>query len=176
MAAANKRQPPPGYPTGGDAKEEQAPPVGNNKKAQQANDGDEDETDRGFSGSFVIGRPKPRPGERYPGHGLIPFDDYEPVPPRGRYNPAPVYDYPPPRGPARHGFPPHVSYEVSDDEDEVDYEVGYGHQAIRRPQQYYQRQTYVVDQPPPPPPPPPRRRPVYPPPGNYYVRDEYARY
>eukprot|EP00253_Pinus_taeda_P009919 PITA_09919 len=173
MAAVNKRQPPPGYPTGQNQKEE-APPVDNSIKTQEADGEDVDETDRGISARFRFGHPKPRSHERYPGPGLIPFDDYDPAPPRGRYNHPSGYDYPPPHGHARPGFQPHVSYEVSDSEDEVDYEGGYGHQAIRRPQQYYQRQTYVVDQPPPPP--PPRRRPVYPPQGTYYVRDEYERY
>ena len=77
MAAVNKRQPPPGYPTGGEAKEK-APQV-DNDKAQQTNGEDEDETDRGISARFMIGRSKPRSHERYPGPGFVPFDDYGPV-------------------------------------------------------------------------------------------------
>jgi len=172
MAAVNKRQPPPGYPTGGEAKE-QAPQVDN--KAQETNGEDDGETDRGISAQFRVGRPKPRSHDRYPGPGFVPFDDYDPAPPRRPYNRAPVYDYPAPPGHTRPVFQQNVSYEVSDDEDEDDYEGGYVHQPIRKPQEYYRRQTYVVDQPPPPPP-PPRRRPAFAPQSNYYVRDEYARY
>ena len=168
MAAANQRQPPPGYPTGGNA-EERAPPVDNNNK-------DEDETDRGISARFMIGRNKPRSHERYPGPGLVPFDDYvPPPPPRGPHR-APGYDYPPPHGYGVHRHQTPVEFEVSDDEEEDDYENGYGHQPIpygKKPQQFYRRETYVVE----PPPPAPRRRPLpYAPEGNYYVRDEYVRY
>jgi len=196
MAAVNKRQPPPGYPTGGNAKVE-APKVDNNTKAQQTDGEEQDETDRGISARFITGRPKPRSYERYPGHGIVPFDDYDPAPPR--YKPAPGYDHPPHGygghgqqpygghpshgqqpygGHPSHGQQPYVEFVVSDDEDnEDDYENEYSHQPNpyhKKPQQYYRRETYVVDEPPPPP--PPRRRPSYPPESNYYVRDEYARY
>jgi hypothetical protein len=58
MAAVTKqRQPPVGYPTGGEVKEEQAPQVvdDNTDKAQQ-NGEDDGETDRGISPGFIIGR------------------------------------------------------------------------------------------------------------------------
>jgi hypothetical protein len=72
MAAANKRQPPHGYPTRGNIVE--ASQIDNNIK-------DENETDRGISGRIMIGRPKSRSHERYPGPGLVHFDDYGPVQP-----------------------------------------------------------------------------------------------
>ena len=65
---------------------------------QQANGEDEDKTEWGISARFMIGRSKPRSHEHYPGPGLVPFDDYDPALPRGPYNRAPVYDYPPPHG------------------------------------------------------------------------------
>jgi len=170
MAAVNKQHAPPaGYPTGGEAKEQ----VDN--KAQETNGEDEGETDRGISAQFMIGRPKPRSHERYPGTGFVPFDDYDPAPPRGQYRRVSHQDYPPPPRHAHgsHTYQQRVEYEVSDEED--GYEGGYGHQPIpynKRPQQFYRRDTYVVDQAAPPPPPPPRRRPQ----SNYYVRDEYIEY
>ncbi|MGL6900100.1 hypothetical protein NBB33_23720, partial [Salmonella sp. NW1189] len=162
MAAATKKQAPPaGYPTG-EAKEE-VPQV--EKVAQETNGEDDGETDRGISARFMVGRSKPR------SHGFVPFDDYDPAPPRGSYSRVSQHEYPPRHGHGSHTYQERVEYEVSDEED--GYEEGYRHQAIpynKKPQQYYRRDTYVVDQPPPPP--PPRRRPH----SNYYVRDEYVQY
>jgi hypothetical protein len=113
MAAVTKQlQPPPGYPTGGEAKEEQAPQVVDDK-AQQ-NGEDDGETDRGISAGSIIGRPKPLLHER-------------------GYSGPVLYNY---SGQETHGQPPYQPhgrnvYQIHDLVD--DYEVRY------YPQYYRQR-------------------------------------
>nr|ABK21686.1 unknown [Picea sitchensis] len=106
MAAVTKqRQPPVGYPTGGEVKEEQAPQVvdDNTDKAQQ-NVKDDGETDRGISPGFIIGRRYSGPvlyNYSGPGsHGQPAYPPNHPGQPAYPPNHPGYYRQPPRRGPS----------------------------------------------------------------------------
>jgi len=128
-----QRQPPPGYPSGGETEVEQDPLIDDiSDKAQQNGGEDDGETDRGISVGFRISRPRPRLNQ--------------------------VHHVPSNRNHGQHGYIVHGQRRHPVHNAVDDYEGGYENQLpaySNRPQQFYGQ--------------PPRR-------GNNYYPNDYRRY